>query len=107
MNTWGLRTHNQDHSERFEAIAEMLRTSNYDAVLLQEIWYRADHKLLRTAFPYSTDFDVFNPRCTSTSWECSGIMILSRYPFEKQEFTPFFVSLISYLSVIELDLHTC
>ena len=92
-NTWGLRTHNEDHGVRFQAIQQMIRTSNFDAILLQEIWYRADHELLRQAYPYSTSFDALNPRCTSTSWKCSGLMILSKYPLQEVEFTPFSVSL--------------
>ena len=91
-NTWGLRLRNEDHHVRFQAIEQMIRTSNFDAILLQEIWYRDDHELLLRAYPYSTPFNTLNPGCRSPR-HCSGLMILSKYPLQEVEFTPFSVSL--------------
>ena len=49
-----------DRQARFLALRDVIAKSDYDVILLQEVWYRSDHKLLRTARPYSTYFGSFN-----------------------------------------------
>lgn len=69
----------------------MIAHSDYDVVLLQEVWYRADHDVIRTALPHSTYFGIFNSGCSGylLPLGCSGLTILSKHPFESVEFTPF------------------
>lgn len=69
----------------------MIAHSDYDVILLQEVWYRSDHELLRTALPYSTYFGIFNSGCSGYLLPigCSGLTIISRHPLEEVEFTPY------------------
>ena len=55
MNVWGLKTAEQKNA-RLPAIANMLRKSDYDAVLVQEAWYNVDYHLLAATFPYVTNY---------------------------------------------------
>ena len=92
LNTWGLGWPiSSDRVARFRALREVIAHSDYDVILLQEVWYRSDHELLRTALPYSTYFGIFNSGCSGylLPLGCSGLTILSRYPFVDVEFTPF------------------
>ena len=99
LNTWGLGWPiSSDRKARFRALREVLAHSDYDVILLQEVWYRADHELLRSAIPHTTYFGIFNSGCSGylLPLGCSGLTILSRYPLEEVEFTPFKVCLIGY-----------
>jgi len=92
LNTWGLGWPiSSDRRARFRALREVIAHSGYDVILLQEVWYRSDHDLLRTALPYSTYFGIFNSGCSGYLLPigCSGLTILSRHPFISVEFTPF------------------
>jgi len=92
LNTWGLGWPiSSDRQARFRALREVIAHSDYDVILLQEVWYRSDHDLLRTALPYSTYFGIFNSGCSGylLPLGCSGLTILSRHPFVSVEFTPF------------------
>jgi len=92
LNTWGLGwPFSADREARVRALREVIAHSDYDVILLQEVWYRSDHEHLRTALPYSTYFGIFNSGCYGylLPLGCSGLSILSRYPFESVDFTPF------------------
>jgi len=92
LNTWGLGWPiSSDHKARFRALREVLAHSEYDVILLQEVWYRRDHELLRSAIPHSTYFGIFNSGCSGylLPLGCSGLTILSRHPLQEVEFTPF------------------
>jgi len=92
LNTWGLGWPiSSDRQARFRALREVIAHSGYDVILLQEVWYRSDHDLLRTALPYSTYFGIFNSGCSGYLLPigCSGLTILSRHPFVSVDFTPF------------------
>lgn len=92
LNTWGLPWPiSLDRETRFRALREVIAHSTYDVILLQEVWFRSDHELLRTALPHSTYFGIFNSGCSGYLLPigCSGLTILSRHPFEGVEFTPF------------------
>lgn len=67
--------------------------SNYDVILLQEVWFRHDYELLRSALPYVTYFEVLNSGCSGQLLPlgCSGLLILSRHPLEDVQFQPFSV----------------
>ncbi len=42
FNTWGLNwPFARDHHERFKALRDVIRFSDYDIVLLQEVWFRS------------------------------------------------------------------
>lgn len=92
LNTWGLNwPWSKDRSYRYKAITEIIALSNYDVILLQEVWYRADYEVLRKALPYVTHFESYNVWC---KWLylpllCSGLTILSRHPIVDQDFLPF------------------
>ena len=72
-------------------LRDVIAQSDYDVIFLQEVWYRSDHKLLRTALPYSTYFGSFNSDCSGVILPlgCSGLTILSRHPLSEVVFTPF------------------
>ena len=92
LNAWGLGWPiSPDRQARFLALRDVIAKSDYDVILLQEVWYRSDHKLLRTARPYSTYFGSFNSGCSGVILPlgCSGLTILSRHPLSSVEFTPF------------------
>ena len=93
LNTWGLSwPFSKDREARFRALRQVLSQSTYDVILLQELWFRDDHKLLTSAsLPYATYFGTFNSGCSGyfLPLGCSGLTILSRHPFVDLEFTPF------------------
>ena len=78
------------------SLRDVIAQSDYDVIFLQEVWYRSDHKLLRTALPYSTYFGSFNSDCSGVILPlgCSGLTILSRHPLSEINFTPFNVSIL-------------
>lgn len=92
LNTWGLTwPWSEDRNYRFRALKEIIALSNYDIILLQEVWYRNDYDVIRKSVPYITYFESFNAGCTAywLPFGCSGLAILSRHPIEKVEFRPF------------------
>ena len=92
LNTWGLGwPFSYDREARFRALREVIYHSEYDVILLQEVWYRSAHELLRSALPYSTYFGILNSGCSGylLPLGCSGLTILSRHPFQEVEFTPY------------------
>ena len=65
----------------------MLSHGEYDIVLLEELWVRADHNSIRDAVKghqyYMTSYDDFNDVDGSAilapaPWGCSGLAIISR-----------------------------
>ncbi len=92
LNTWGLGwPFSLDREARFRALREVVAQSDYDVILLQEVWYRSDHELVKSALPYSTYFGIFNSGCSGylLPLGCSGLTILSRHPLVEVKFTPF------------------
>ena len=97
LNTWGIHGRNwaPDYDVRYNAIKRMIQRSDYDIILLQEVWFQEIHRRLQGTFPYWTSFDTFNPKCSNffdLPKDCSGLMILSRYTLKNVEFEPFYVS---------------
>ena len=87
-NHWKSQT-----SQRINAIANIISQGNFDVFLLQEIWTRHDHMILGQKIPkgYSmTTFQQLN-ECDgySNGIGCSGLAIISKYPFLKVEFHKF------------------
>ncbi len=92
LNTWGLNwPWSQDRTHRYHALREIIALSNYDVILLQEVWYRSDYDTIRGALPFITYFESFNAGCSGfwLPWGCSGLTILSRHPILGVEFRPF------------------
>ncbi|KAH0808115.1 hypothetical protein GEV33_014666 [Tenebrio molitor] len=79
LNCWGLAVVSRDRIHRIKAIGEMLATSHYDVVCLQEIWLKSDYELIKHkvsgVLPYS---HYFYSGVTG-----SGICILSRHTMEE------------------------
>ena len=83
-----------DEAERFKLIREYLRKSDYDFVLLQEVWYLSQYELVKGTLPYITDYQALNGGCTGKFFiplGCSGLVILSRHPIQFAELQPFSV----------------
>lgn len=90
MNVWGLRF-GEEKETRIPAIANFLKKSKHDIVVIQEAWHYSDYEKLRATFPYSTSFGTpgssFCPSRNSQSFlnkitqiiDCNGLTILSKY----------------------------
>ena len=91
LNTWGLNwPFSQDKWYRVRALRNIIALGDYDVILLQEVWFRHDYDIIRSAVPYASYFESFN-QCSGyfLPMECSGLVILSRHKIEHVEFLPF------------------
>ena len=97
FNTWLLKGLAEDIDDRLAAIGEVLKTGDFDVVLLQEVWFEEHHANLSASLPYFTTFERLNgPDCRAAFFgqladKCSGLMILSRFPISKTNFREFSV----------------
>ena len=61
LNCWGLYGVSKFRTQRMEAIGNFVADSNFDMVLLQEVWCQEDfdriQKLSQQNYPYSHYFD--------------------------------------------------
>ncbi|TRY72102.1 hypothetical protein TCAL_01108 [Tigriopus californicus] len=92
LNAWGLSwPWSLDRRDRFLALREIIALSDYDIILLQEVWFKEDYNVLRHTLPFVTFFESFNVDCSGflIPMGCSGLMILSRHPIEEVDFKPF------------------
>ncbi len=92
LNTWGLNwPWSRDRSYRYKALAEIITLSDYDLILLQEVWFRSDYEVLRNSVPFVAQFESYNLWCKWLYFPiyCSGLTILSRHPIVDQDFLPF------------------
>ncbi len=92
LNTWGLNwPWSKDRGHRYKALAEIISLSNYDFILLQEVWFRSDYEVIKRAVPYVAHFESFNLWCKWLYFpvHCSGLTILSRHPIVDQDFLPY------------------
>lgn len=91
-------------ANRIEKIAESLRSSNADIVMLSEMWDVESvirmHRLLKDLYPYSISSECIASNICFTNnmlikypfidtINASGLMMLSKYPIDKVEFTAF------------------
>ncbi|XP_018568210.1 putative neutral sphingomyelinase [Anoplophora glabripennis] len=82
LNCWGLAVVSKNRKERIQAIAEVLATSQYDVVCLQEVWTDRDYNLIRKKVSGVLPFShYFYSGVTG-----SGVCILSRHPIEETFF---------------------
>ena len=91
LNTWGLNwPFSEDKWYRVRALRNIIALGDYDVILLQEVWFRRDYDIIRSAVPYASYFESFN-QCSGyfLPMECSGLVILSRHKIEHVEFLPF------------------
>ena len=91
LNTWGLNwPFSEDKWYRVRALRNAIALNDYDVILLQEVWFRRDYDIIRSAVPYASYFESFN-QCSGyfLPMECSGLVILSRHRIEHVEFLPF------------------
>ena len=91
LNTWGLNwPFSEDKWYRMRALRNVIALNDYDVILLQEVWFRRDYDIIRSAVPYASYFESFN-QCSGyfLPMGCSGLVILSRHRIEHVEFLPF------------------
>ncbi|KAI0715005.1 Endonuclease/exonuclease/phosphatase [Earliella scabrosa] len=76
FNCWGLKYVSKHRTERVAAIADVLASSDYDIITLQELWVFADFEFVRAAvskkLPYSKFF--------YSGALGAGLVIFSRFP---------------------------
>jgi len=95
LNTWGMPATfgAKDKTLRMKAIGELIQKQEYDIYLLEELWMRPDHALIKSLLPpnyHMTEvMDLNNPHqvtlCDGT-WApdgCSGLAIVSKHKFTK------------------------
>ena len=60
LNTWGMpRTFgSEDKSLRMEAIGNHIKKGEYDVYLLEELWMRPDHNVIKSLIPEGSVFNV-------------------------------------------------
>ncbi|KAF6206732.1 hypothetical protein GE061_017968 [Apolygus lucorum] len=75
MNVWGIPYVSKDKSSRMEAIAEALKSKDYDIICLQEIWdtndYELIHSKIKTRMPYKYYYYsgfLGSGLCTFSKW---------------------------------------
>jgi len=99
LNTWGMpKTFGSEDKElRMRAIGEHIAKKEHDLYLLSELWMRPDHNKIASMVPqgyYMTELDQFArgsgllPGCDGRIGPdgCSGLAIVSRFPFIEVEF---------------------
>lgn len=82
-------------SQRMNAIAKEINKATFDVYLLEELWMQPDHTTIANAIPanYSiTAFRELSPAACDgrvLPTHCSGLAIVSRFPFKEVEFNSF------------------
>ena len=97
INTWGIPTAfgSKDKHIRIAGIAKLLAQGEYDVIFLQEIWMRNDHEIIKQWVEgegyHMTSYDELSSNCDGlvTPSGCSGLAIVSRFPFEEVSFLRF------------------
>nr|ACO11393.1 neutral sphingomyelinase [Caligus rogercresseyi] len=99
LNVWGLPEElgSQDKKERIQRLTDRLyENPEFDLVFLQELWMPLDHDTISRGLQgiyIMTEFEDLNqcPRVMAP-WKCSGLAVLSKFPFQEIEFHSFNVS---------------
>ena len=97
LNTWGMphTFGSYDKEARMQAIGRYINQSQHDVVMLEELWMRPDHETIASFVPegwYMSDYsEMTNGGCDGVVAPdgCSGLAIISRYPFIEKSFTVF------------------
>ncbi|XP_023348868.1 uncharacterized protein LOC111717601 isoform X2 [Eurytemora carolleeae] len=101
LNCWGVPGSfgAYDKEKRMVAIGEEIIKREYDVYLLEELWMRNDHATIKKITTgnglYMTEIYELGPYGTCegrwTPLGCSGLAIVSKYPFIETEFNVFSV----------------
>jgi len=97
LNVWGMpaKVGSEDKELRMKAIGKFIQKKEYDVYLLAELWMRPDHETIRQLVPegyYMTEVGDFAlSTCDGRALPsfCSGLAIVSRFPFIEKEFLEF------------------
>jgi len=101
LNVWGVPATfgASDKENRMVMIGKMIQKKEFDVYLLEELWMRPDHETIKSltsdAGLYMTEVhelalaDVCDGRVAPSF--CSGLAIVSKYPFKETEFNSFSV----------------
>ena len=91
-NNRGILT-NYFNDQRLNFIGNVISEGNFDIVLLQEVWIKKDHRIIMSKIPKGYSFTKFSQlnQCGGKfdGRDCSGLAIISKYPFLKVEFQKF------------------
>jgi len=98
LNTWGMpeKLGSEFKAARMEAIGKEISKGTFDIYLLEELWMEPDHDIIANASKQAnfsiTAFRQLSPascdgRVLPTF--CSGLAIVSRFPFKEVEFNSF------------------
>lgn len=95
LNTWGMphTLGSEDKELRMAAIGRYINQSEHDVYLLEELWMRPDYATIARHVPegwFITDYSVMtNGGCDGVAAPdgCSGLAVVSRFPFIEQSFT--------------------
>jgi len=96
LNTWGMPASlgSYDKTDRMKAIGEHIGKAEHDIYLLEELWMRGDHSTIKSKIPedyYMTEVGDLASSCDGVAGPdgCSGLAIVSRYPFIEKMFYGF------------------
>lgn len=88
----------EDKELRMQAVGNLTQSSDWDLLLLNDLWMRPDHQTVRSLLPEGHDMtsvdDLSLSSCDGSIAPefCSGLAVVSKYPFQEVEFTSFDVS---------------
>ena len=97
LNVWGMpaRLGSQDKELRIRGIGNFIQKADYDVYLLSELWMRPDHKTIEKLLPDGffitavEDFSISSCDGAILPRDCSGLAIVSKFPFVDKEFIPY------------------
>ena len=89
LNVWGMpaKVGSEDKELRIAAIGDRIHKAEFDVYLLAELWMRPDHETIRQKLPpgyFMTevgDFALSTCDGRALPTFCSGLAIVSKYPF--------------------------
>jgi len=94
LNVWGMpaKVGSEDKEARIQAIGEFIQKAEYDVYFLAELWMRADHNTIERLLPQGYhisaygDFALFTCDGRLLPSFCSGLAIVSKFPFVEKQF---------------------
>eukprot|EP00096_Caligus_rogercresseyi_P006232 TRINITY_DN2252_c0_g1_i1.p1 TRINITY_DN2252_c0_g1~~TRINITY_DN2252_c0_g1_i1.p1 ORF type:complete len:352 (-),score=112.44 TRINITY_DN2252_c0_g1_i1:893-1948(-) len=99
LNVWGLPSilGSLDKETRIRKIVDLLYAKpEFDLIFMEELWMPGDHDIIAKGLEgkyIMTEFEDMNPCIRLTApWRCSGLAVLSKFPFQEVEFHPYNVS---------------
>ena len=89
LNVWGMpaKVGSEDKELRISAVGDLINEAKFDVYLLAEMWMRPDHETIRQKLPpgyFMTevgDFALSTCDGRALPTFCSGLAIVSKYPF--------------------------